>query len=195
MYHHPQLPPPLHSPGDSPRSARRSVALGPSACGILCALSTSEASIAPSLVGLLQLSLSGLQCQMLCGLGFLLLDPWVGESDVGLRFLTPVGEPPQYNDSPVCGSPTLRVWDLVTLRPCPSYPYHCGSLFISLVVGDLFWEVPVIFINGDSADSCDFGVLMRGGERRSWCSTVLAALPGHLGILLKQRFWFSVTGK
>lgn len=35
--------------------------------------------------------------------------PWVGEPDVGPRFLTPVGEPLQYNDFLVCGSPTLRV--------------------------------------------------------------------------------------
>lgn len=69
---------------------------------------------------------------MLCRLGFLLLDPWVGEPDVGLRFLTPVGEPLQYNDFLVCGSPTLRVWDLMTLQARPYYLFHCGS-YLSLL--------------------------------------------------------------
>ena len=39
-------------------------------------------------------------------------------------------------------------------------------LFISLAVEDLFWCVPVFFIDGYSADSCDFDVLVRGGELR-----------------------------
>lgn len=145
-------------------------------------LSKSEASISPSLVGLLQLSPSGLQCQMLCRLGFLLLDPWVGEPDVGLRFLTPVGEPLQYNDSPACGSPTLRVWDLMSLRACPSYPSHCGSLFISSGRFQSFSSMVILQT---------FVILVCSREevsRGSWCSTVLAALPDHLGILLKQRF-------
>lgn len=37
---------------------------------------------------------------------------------------------------------------------------------LSLVVEDIFWKVPVHFINCCSADSCDFGVLMRGGKLR-----------------------------
>lgn len=57
---------------------------------------------------LLQLSPSGLQSQILWGLIFLVPDPWAGEPDVGLRTLTPVGEPLQCNYSPVCGSPTPR---------------------------------------------------------------------------------------
>ena len=37
---------------------------------------------------------------------------------------------------------------------------------MSLVVDDLFWEVLVFFIDGCSADSCGFGVLVRGSELR-----------------------------
>ena len=33
-------------------------------------------------------------------------DPWTREPDVGLRTLTPVGKPLQYNYSPVCELPT-----------------------------------------------------------------------------------------
>ena len=54
-------------------------------------------------------------------------DPQVGEPDMGLRTLTPVGELLQYNYSPVCGSPTWRVWDLIILQVCPSYLSHCSS--------------------------------------------------------------------
>ena len=45
---------------------------------------------------------------------------------------------------------------------------------MSLVVEDLFWQVLVFFINGCSADCCDFGVPVRGGELRVF-------LLGHLG--------------
>lgn len=47
--------------------------------------SKSEASISPSLVGL-NSKPQWPSMSMLCRLGFLLLDPWVGEPDVGLDF-------------------------------------------------------------------------------------------------------------
>ena len=90
------------SPGDSPRPAGRSgpgsyqsiaFALHPGEWEILCTPFKSEVSISPSPVGLLRLSPAGLQSQMLWGLIFLVLDPQVGEPDVGLRTLTPVREP------------------------------------------------------------------------------------------------------
>ena len=108
-----QLPP--ASLGDSPRSAGRSdpgsyqmfaFALGPKACEILCVPLKSKVSISPSSLGLPKLSPAGLQSQMLWGLVFLVQDPWAGTPDVGLRPLTLVGEPLQWNYSPVCGSPT-----------------------------------------------------------------------------------------
>ena len=57
--------------------------------------------------------------------GLLLLMPvfQAGVPDVGLRTLTPVEEPLQYNYLPICGSPTWWVWDLTRLavyRPTPS---------------------------------------------------------------------------
>lgn len=39
---------------------------------------------------------------------------------MGLRALTPVGEPSQYDYSPVGGLPTQREWDLITLQVLPS---------------------------------------------------------------------------
>ena len=51
------------------------------------------------------------------------------------------------------GSPPRggRVWDLIILQAHPSYLSSCGSFFVSLVVEDLFWQVPVFVINGCSA--------------------------------------------
>ena len=107
--------------------------------------------------------------------------PWAGEPDVGLRPLTPVGEPLQYNYSPICGSPHLgRVSDSIVSRVCPSYPSHRGSLFMSLVVEDLFWYVLILFINGCSADICDSGVLVRGRKLRVFLLCHLAGLSYHL---------------
>ena len=95
----PQLPP--ASPGYSLRPVGRpgpgsyqitAFVLGPGACEILCAPFKNEVSISPSPVGLLQLSPAGFQSQMLWGFIFLVLDPWAGEPDMGLRTLTPVRE-------------------------------------------------------------------------------------------------------
>ena len=116
-----ELQPPPTSPGDSSRPAGRSgpgsyqitaFALGPRVHEILCAPFKSEVSYFPSPVGLLQLSPAGFQSQMLWGLILLVLDLQTGEPDVGLRTLTAVGEPLQYNYSPgVCCPPKGEVWN------------------------------------------------------------------------------------
>ena len=50
---------------------------------------------------------------------------------------------------------------------------------MSLIVEDIFLVGSSLFHQGCSADSCDFGVPMRGGELRT--SSVQTALPaGHL---------------
>ena len=137
-------PPPLQ---DSPRPAGRSdpgsyqitaFALGPSACWILCVPFKSEVSISPSPVELLQLNSAVLQSQMLWGLILLVPEPWPGELNVGLRTITSVGAPLQYN-STVCESSTQALCDLIISRACASYLSHCGSFFMSLVIEYLFW--------------------------------------------------------
>ena len=47
------------------------------------------------------------------GILLLLSDPQAREPDMGLRTITPVGEPLRYNYFPVCGLPTRWVWDLI----------------------------------------------------------------------------------
>ena len=95
---------------DYPRPADRFVpssyqitssVLRPSAGEALCAPFKSVISISPSPLGLLHLSPAALQNQVLWGPIFPVLDPWAGEPNVGLRTLTPVGKPLQYNYSPV----------------------------------------------------------------------------------------------
>ena len=49
-----------------------------------------------------------------------------------------------------------------------SYPSCCGSFFMPFIVEDLSGKVPVFFIDGCSADSCDFDVPVRGGELRAF---------------------------
>ena len=97
--------------------------------------------------------------------------PQAGEPDMGLRSLTPVGEPLQYSCFPVCGLPTRQVWDLLISQKHPSYCLDETSL--SLSVGNLFW-FPVYFVDGCSAVSCNFGVLMREGELESFYSAILS---------------------
>lgn len=80
--------------------------------------------------------------------------------------LTPEGEPLQYNYSPSLWVAQPRIWDLIILWVCPSYLSR-GFFFVFLVV-DLLWLVLIFFINDCFADSCDFGVFMRGGELRNF---------------------------
>ena len=53
---------------------------------------------------------------------------------------------------------------------------------MSLVVEDFFWQVPVFFINGCSAGSCDFGVPIRGDE-------LWLFLLHHLGHSLARKYF------
>lgn len=56
-------------------------------------------------------------------------------ANVGLRTLSTVGEPLKYNYVPVCGSPTLQVWnlDFISVEPLlTSHPLlsHCGFFLL-----------------------------------------------------------------
>ena len=59
-----------------------------------------------------------------------------GEPEVGLRTLTPVGEPLRQNFLPVCGK--WWVWDLIIYRKHLSYHLIMASS-LSLGVEYLFW--------------------------------------------------------
>ena len=156
----PQGEPPPASLGDSPRPAGRSgpgscqitaFALGPGVCEILCEPFKSKVSISPNPLGLLKLSLTGLQSQMLWGFiltwGSVLSRLW--ENLCNAIILQFVGH-----------SPRAMGLDYVMGS---SYSSCRGSFFMSLVVEHfVFWWVLVFFINGCSADSCDFGVSIRG---------------------------------
>ena len=54
-------------------------------------------------------------------------DLQAGKPDVGFRAFTPVRELLSYKYSPVCGSPTWTVWNLIVSRV---HPFYC--LVVSL---------------------------------------------------------------
>lgn len=86
----------------------------------LCTSFKNEVSISPSLVGEVHLRHTGLQSQ---ALGACLHD-----AGLGLKTLTPVGEPLKYNYSLVCGSPTWGVWNLIILQVLPIHLVVVPSL-------------------------------------------------------------------
>ena len=109
-----------NSPRDPPGQAGRS---GPLSCeatafspgawsswDLVCPLRVLFASSSP--VAFLWWRPTDLRSQVLWGLLLLMPDPQTGKPDVGLRILTPVGEPLWYC-FPVCGSPTWWVCDLI----------------------------------------------------------------------------------
>ena len=148
----------------------------------LCVPSKSGISVFPSPVEFLQSRPVGLQSWMLLGLLLLTPDPQAGEPYVGLRVLSPVGEPLWYNYFPVCGSSTQLVWDLIVLQMHPSYCLVVASL--SLDVGYLFFgrfhsflsmvvqRLVVILVFSWELSSSPFTppscLQPRGGEMRQW---------------------------
>ena len=63
---------------------------------------------------------------------------------------------------------------------------------LPLNVKYLFWLVPVIFIDGYSAVSFDFGVFMSGDELRSFYSTLFSRIEGLLLVWLFAAFFLSM---
>ena len=72
-----------------------------------------------------------------CGFPAPLSDPHMGKPDVGFRTFTTVGELLWFYCSPVCGSPTQQVWNLILLWFHPSYHLIVASS-LSLDMGYLF---------------------------------------------------------
>ena len=68
---------------------------GPRVCEILCAPFNGGVSVSYGPLGLLYVSPTDLQSQMLWGLIFPVQDPWAGEPDMVLGLLVPWGEPLQ----------------------------------------------------------------------------------------------------
>ena len=89
--------------------------LGPGMHTILCVTSKSGASVSPSPVKVLQSNPASLQNLILWEFPLPLPDPQVGKPDVGLRTFSPVGGLLWHKCSPVCESPTQRLWDLILL--------------------------------------------------------------------------------
>ena len=89
--------------------------LGPGVHTTLCVSSKSGVSVSPSPVKVLQSNPTSVQSLILWEFLLLLLDPQVGKPDVRLRTFTPLGGVLWYKCSPVCESPTQKLWDLILL--------------------------------------------------------------------------------
>ena len=134
----------------------------------------SEVSVSFSPVKLWQLSSAGLQSHMLWGLIFLVLDPWAGEPDMGLRALSPEGETSAVElFSSVYVVHLVWGWDWLHCTSTPPTVSLCFLFYVGQ--GFLTW-VPVFSTDGCSQYSCDFGMLLRGSELRS-SRIILSALP------------------
>ena len=83
--------------------------------------------VSPRPVECLWLNPSGLQGQIPWEFQVFLSDPQAGKPDMGFRMFTTVGELLWYYCSPVCGSPTHQVGDLILLWLCPSYHLAVAS--------------------------------------------------------------------
>lgn len=106
--------------------------LGLGACKILCYTLLRAGSLSPT-------GPAGLQSQTLWVLIFPVQDPQAGESDVGLRSLTPWGAPLQVLSS-------LHLWVI-----------HPGMWFLTSMSLPLLY---LILKDSCSLNSCNFGVLM-----------------------------------
>ena len=135
----------LHSasPEGSPRSASVSdpasfqttaSALGLRACEILCVPFKSGVSVPYSHLALPNVKPTGFQSQVFWGLVFPIRDLQAGEPDMRIGPLAPGGEPLQLWLSPCLFVADPGVWVLTVLHLCSSYPSHCDSLFVSLIV-------------------------------------------------------------
>ena len=69
-------------------------------------------------------------------------DPQAGKPDMGFRTYTTMGELLWYYFSPICGSPTDGLWDLILSWLCPSYHLAAAS--------SLSLDVQYLFLVGSS---------------------------------------------
>ena len=156
----------------------------------LCVPSKGGVFVSPSPVEVLQSNPASVHSLILWEFLLPLPDPQVGKPDVGLRTFTAVGGLLWYNCSPVCESPTQRLWDLILLWLRPSY-HLILALPLSLEVECLFWWVPVSSCWWLFSSSCDSSALSRGSEHTSFYSAILNQSSAKLVLTLKlQRISF-----
>ena len=95
----------------------------------------------------------------------------------GVQSFHPCGRTSGYNYFLFCGLPTWWVYDLILLWWCPFLLSHCACCCVfgcrmSFLVGS---RVFFFFsVNGFSAVSCDFDVLIRKDELMSFFSAILS---------------------
>lgn len=86
-------------------------------------------------------------------------NPQAGKHDVGLRTITRIIVPLQYN----CFSVYEVAMGFAYIMKVLLLPSHCGFFFV-FRCRISFSEVSPFFVDDCSAVGCDFGVFMSGGE-------------------------------
>ena len=126
------------------------------------------------------------QTNVLGGLISPMLDPWAGEPNVGLRTLTPVGEPLQYNYSAVWGSP---IWGRppACLSVVSSLCFSCRSF---LVCGSLlhWWLSCVVILMCPWEEAFLLHHLVPSFLTDSWVNTLnVSQFISHVDLTSKSR--------
>ena len=141
------------------------------------------------------INLTDAQSQILWGYPVPLSDPQVGKPDMQFRTFTIVRELLWYYCSPVWGSTTSRVWDLIWSWLCPSY--HLVEASLSLDVRCLFCGFQCPPVNSCSTASCNCGALTVD-ECTSFYSAILNWKPSSHSLKYKILFiihwWFVEKG-
>ena len=91
-----------------------------------------------------------------------------GKPDMGLRTFTTVGELLRYYCSPVCGSPTWLVWDLI-LSIMPLLSSRCSFFFVFGHGVSFFGGFQHPLVDGCSTASCNFSAF----HGRRWAHVLL----------------------
>ena len=139
---------------------------------LLCVCPPRVESLFPPVLSNPAIKSARLQSLILWEFLLLLLDPQVGNPDMGFRTFTPVGGLLWYNCSPVCESHTQWLWDWFYCD-CAPPTISLWLLLCLWVWGIFFGEFQCLPFDDCSAVSYDSGALTRGNEHMSFYSAIL----------------------
>ena len=117
------------------------------------------------------------------GLIFLLQDPLAREPNVGLGPLPPWGGTLHLLLFSHLWVAYTGVWVLTILCLHPSYPTHCSSFFIPLIVENISASLEVVLVDSCSVNDYNFGVPMARRKLRVFLILYLDHISPKVGFL------------